>query len=111
MFISLDQHFGSAGGVYVDFFGQKAATATGPVVFAQRTQAPILPIFIVRQPDDTHKILIDSPITIEPKSTDEETVQFNVGKITQVIEKYIRLYPQEWSWMHRRWKSQSKVNG
>ncbi len=42
---------------------------------------------------------------------DEETVQFNVGKITQVIEKYIRLYPQEWSWMHRRWKSQSKVNG
>lgn len=111
VFIPLDQHFGSAGGVYVDFFGQKAATATGPVVFAQRTQAPILPIFIVRQPDDTHKIIIDSPITIEAKSTDEETVQFNVGKITQVIEKYIRIYPEEWSWMHRRWKFQSKVRG
>ncbi len=108
VFIPLDQHFGSAGGVFVDFFGQQAATATGPVVFAQRTQSPILPVFIVRQPDDTHKIIIDQAITIEEKATDDETVRFNVQKITNVIERYIRQYPQEWSWMHRRWKAKSK---
>lgn len=107
LFIPLDQHFGSAGGVYVDFFGQKAATATGPVVFSQRTGAPVLPVFIVRNPDDTHTIIIDAPLTMENKPTEEETIQVNVAKITKVIEKYIRQYPQEWSWMHRRWKSKS----
>jgi len=48
LFILLDQNYGSAGRVFVDFFGEKAATATGPVVFSNRTKAPVLPIFMRR---------------------------------------------------------------
>ncbi len=105
LFIPLDQNFGSGGGVFVDFFGQKAATATGPVVFAMRTGAPLLPIFIVRQKNDHHKIIIDSPLYLIEGKDSEETTLINTARITKVIENYIIQYPQEWGWMHRRWKS------
>ncbi|MBI3315026.1 MAG: lysophospholipid acyltransferase family protein [Candidatus Omnitrophica bacterium] len=102
--VPLDQNFGT-GGVFVEFFGQKAATATGPVVFATRTGAVILPIFIARDTDDRHKIMTEPHFAIETRATDEETIQYNVAKITGTIETYIRRYPHEWGWMHRRWKS------
>ena len=105
LFIPLDQNFGSGAGVFVDFFGQKAATATGPVVFALRTKAPLIPMFMIRQSDDTHKIIIEPPLNLEIKDDDKETILVNTAKITQVIERYVRQYPQEWGWMHRRWKS------
>lgn len=104
VFIPLDQNFGTAG-VFVDFFGIKAATATGPVVLARRTQAEIVPCFIVRQKDDTHKIMIEPALKIEEGKDEEETVFLNVQKITGIIESYIRKYPAEWGWIHRRWKS------
>ena len=111
LFIPLDQNFGSGGGVFVDFFGQKAATATGPVVFALRTRAPILPMFIVRQPDNTHKIIIEPPLILEEKGDDQEKITVNIAKITKLIEQYVRRYPQEWGWMHRRWKSRPAGEG
>jgi len=108
LFIPIDQNFGSGGGVYVDFFGQKAATATGPAVMAMRTGAAIIPMFIVRQDDDTHRVIIEPPVSI-PEECDERTViAETMTKITQLIEQYIRRYPYEWAWMHRRWKSRPK---
>jgi len=105
LFIPLDQNFGNGAGVFVDFFGQKAATATGPVVFAMRTQAPILPIFTIRQNDDRHKIIVNPPLYLEHGQDDKETILINTSRITRIIEDYIRRYPAEWGWMHRRWKS------
>ncbi len=111
LFIPLDQNFGSGGGVFVDFFGQKAATATGPVVFALRAGAPILPVFTIRQPDDTHKIIIEPPMDLDVREDDKETIHVNTARITGLIEEYIRRYPQEWGWMHRRWKSRPARTG
>ncbi len=107
LFIPLDQNFGTAG-VFVDFFGRKAATATGPVVFAQRTGAAIVPCFIIRQKDDTHKIVFEPPLQLTEGKTEQETITLNVQKITTLIETYIRRYPAEWGWIHRRWKSTMK---
>lgn len=101
----IDQNFGSGGGVYVNFFGQKAATATGPAVFAMRTGAVILPMFIIRQSDDTHKIIVEPPLPIAQKNDEKEAIAVTMAKITDLIEQYIRRYPHEWAWMHRRWKS------
>jgi KDO2-lipid IV(A) lauroyltransferase len=108
LFILLDQHFGS-GGVMVDFFGKKAATATGPVVLAQRTGATILPCFMVRQKDDTNKLIFEPPFILEKRPTDEETVFCNIQSLTAIIEAYIRRYPAEWGWIHRRWKGEMKT--
>lgn len=104
LFIPIDQNFGS-GGVFVEFFGRQAATATGPVIFAQRTGAPILPMFIVREKDNSHRIIIEPALHIEEKENNEATIQHNISRITRIIESYIRTYPQEWGWIHRRWKS------
>ena len=104
VFIPIDQNFGTAG-VFVDFFGQKAATATGPVIFAERTKAGIVPCFIVRQKDDTHKIICEPAIGLEEGRDNQETISINIQKLTSIIETYIRKYPAEWGWIHRRWKS------
>lgn len=104
VFIPIDQNFGT-GGIFVDFFGTKAATATGPVVLAQRTKAVILPSFIIRQKDDCHKIIFEEPLILEKGSDFQETVVINIQRLTKIIEFYIRQYPAEWGWIHRRWKS------
>lgn len=109
LFIPLDQNFGTAG-VFVDFFGQKAATATGPVILAQRTEAAILPCFILRNPDDTHRIIFEPEIKLKKGASDKEAVVINVQQITSIIEAYIRKYPAEWGWIHRRWKSRPAEN-
>jgi KDO2-lipid IV(A) lauroyltransferase len=108
VFIPIDQNFGS-GGVYVDFFGRKAATATGPVILARRTGAAILACFIIRQKDDTQRIIFEPPIDIKEGSNSQETVQINIQRLTDIIESYIRRYPAEWGWIHRRWKSQPQT--
>ena len=104
VFIPIDQNF-STGGVFVDFFGRKAATATGPVVLAQRTKATVLPCFIIRQKDDRHKVIFEAPLNLEEGRNSQETVVINIQRITNIIESYIRQYPAEWGWIHRRWKS------
>ncbi len=108
VFIPMDQNNGSKAGVFVDFFGKSAGTASGPAIFAMRTGSVILPIFTIRTGQDTHEIVVEPHFYLEQKATDEETVQYNIQKITSIIEGYIRKYPQEWGWMHRRWKSQVK---
>lgn len=110
VFIPMDQNFGT-GGVFVDFFGKKAATATGPVVLALRTKASIIPSFIVRQEDDTHKIIFEEPLILKEGKTSEETIAINIQKLTDIIESYIRRYPAEWGWIHRRWKSRPGLEG
>ncbi|PIP20802.1 MAG: hypothetical protein COX40_02790 [Candidatus Omnitrophica bacterium CG23_combo_of_CG06-09_8_20_14_all_40_11] len=110
VFIPMDQNFGT-GGVFVDFFGKKAATATGPVVLALRTKATIIPSFIVRQKDDRHKIIFEEPLNLEEGKTYQETVAINIQRLTNIIESYIRKYPAEWGWVHRRWKSRPSLKG
>jgi KDO2-lipid IV(A) lauroyltransferase len=105
VFIPIDQNFGTAG-VFVRFFGKQAATATGPIILAQRTGAALLPCFIVRQIDDTHKIIFEPYFELESGKEARETIAINTQKLTDIIERYIRNYPAEWGWIHRRWKSQ-----
>ena len=107
LFILLDQNYGEEGGVFVDFFGKPAATATGPVIFSYRSGASILPAFIVRDgAGGRHKIIIDPPVRLEAAQDVQSRLVRNTALLTKIIEGYIRRYPCEWGgWMHRRWKS------
>ena len=67
----------------------------------------MVPIFIVRQKGDQYKIFIEPPIYLEEKNDFNEMLYVNVAKITKIIEGYVRRYPHEWGWMHRRWKGQT----
>ncbi|MDD5005034.1 MAG: lysophospholipid acyltransferase family protein [Candidatus Omnitrophica bacterium] len=102
--VQMDQNFGT-GGVWVDFFGKLAATPVGPIVFALRTKAVILPIYIIREGMGKHCIKILEPYNLEKASDTRETVLLNAAKITKIIEGWIKENPEQWFWIHSRWKS------
>ncbi|MFA4854294.1 MAG: lysophospholipid acyltransferase family protein [Candidatus Omnitrophota bacterium] len=104
VFIPIDQNFGT-GGVFVNFFGRKAATATGPVILAQRTKAALVPCFIIWQPGDRHKVIFEPALELREGKDPRDTILMNIQALTDIIESYIRKYPAEWGWIHRRWKS------
>ncbi|MCE2395073.1 lysophospholipid acyltransferase family protein [Candidatus Poribacteria bacterium] len=93
-------------GIFVDFFGQPAYTPYSPVAFALKTGAAILPTFIVRQPDNSHRAIIEAPLTLQQSGEKETDLLVNTQQFTKVIESYIRRYPEQWIWMHERWKTQ-----
>ncbi|MFH1692600.1 MAG: lysophospholipid acyltransferase family protein [Candidatus Omnitrophota bacterium] len=108
LFILLDQNYSEEAAVFVDFFGRPAATATGPVVFSARTQAPILPVFITGNMKCGYKITIDAPVVFEQKDP-ELHLECSTAQLTKLIEDRIRLFPCEWGgWMHRRWKTRKE---
>ncbi len=108
IFLPLDQNFGT-GGVFVDFFGQKAATAVGPVVLALRTKSVLLPCFIIRDKDDKQRIVFEREFNLKQEESFDKTVQTNIQALTAIIESYIRRYPSHWAWIHRRWKTRPKI--
>jgi KDO2-lipid IV(A) lauroyltransferase len=108
IFLPLDQNFGT-GGVFVNFFGRKAATATGPVVFARRTDAALVPCFIIRDKNDRHQIVFEPEVPLAQGSIEQEDIRQNVQTLTTIIETYARRYPAEWAWIHRRWRAKQKI--
>ena len=92
------------GGVKVDFFDQRAATAIGPAILALRTGAPIVPIFILREPDDTHTIIIEPQMDCELSGDQDKDVYLIAETFTRIIEGYVKRYPDQWQWISNRWK-------
>ncbi|MEN3000272.1 MAG: lysophospholipid acyltransferase family protein [Armatimonadota bacterium] len=95
----------NAGDVYVEFFGQKAGCVAGPAVFHLRTGAPIVPLFNVRQPGDFHRIEILPPMHFEPTGDLQADTQRIMQAWHDILESYVRRYPDQWLWLHDRWKS------
>jgi len=78
------------------------------VVFALRTKAPIVPMFIYRTEGEKQEIFIEPEVQLLEGKDMEETIQLNLQLLTKIIESYIRKYPKEWGWIHKRWKSRPK---
>ena len=96
------------GGVVVDFFGHPVPTAAGPALLSLRTGAALLPLFVVRQQDDTHTVMIDPPLAYEPTGNRDKDVRNLTALFTGRVEHYIRMYPHQWWWLNRRWKGISQ---
>ncbi len=98
----------NAGDVFVEFFGQKAGSVAGPAVFHQRTGALLVPLFNVRLPGDYHRIEILPPMQFEPSENLQADSQRIMQALHDVLETYVRRYPDQWLWLHDRWKSARK---
>ena len=92
-------------GVFVDFFNRPAYTPAGPIVISQKTGAPLLPVFMVRQPDNTHLMIIEPALKLQVTGQKQQDLIGNTQRFTHIIETYIRRYPEQWIWMHDRWKT------
>ncbi len=97
-----DQH--TPGGEPLRFFGRTAETATGPVVLASRTGAKIIPMFSLRNGDGTHKVVCEPEFKLAMGGDYAEDVRRNTQRLNDLIERYVREYPAQWWWVHRRWR-------
>ncbi len=100
-------------GVFVDFFGVKACTMPGMANIAAKTKLPVVPAFIVRinENDENkknyskHRLIIEPPLDIK-YTGDRKTDTMNILKMfNEKIEDIIRQYPEQWFWIHNRWKT------
>jgi len=99
-----DQDMDSVDGIFVDFFGKPAYTPKAPVAFSLASGAPLIPCLVIRE-GSRHRLVIEDPMEMEEKSTKDETIRFNTERWSRLIESYVRKYPEQWVWMHRRWKT------
>ncbi|RYF09777.1 MAG: hypothetical protein EOO40_06305 [Deltaproteobacteria bacterium] len=110
---SIDQHLPAHRSIVCRFFGQWAATTPAPVRFAMQTGAPIVPIFIVREPQPGyHRIMVLPQLLLEqPYAEARRNVRHNTERLNRVIESMVVAYPTQWLWQHRRWKVQDNPQG
>lgn len=93
-------------GVFVDFFGIPACTASGMARVALHTDAAVVPAFTIWDPVlRKYRVRFDPALELVRTGNDTEDVVANTARFTKVIEDYVRRYPDQWLWVHRRWKT------
>jgi KDO2-lipid IV(A) lauroyltransferase len=101
--VLIDQHIQSADAVYVDFFNRPAATTSALAALALRTGAPVVPAFALPLPGGRFRMVYEHPVE-PPPSDDPDAIREFTQRCTDVLEMYVRRYPELWLWMHRRWR-------
>ena len=104
--ILMDTNMTPPQGVFVDFFGIAACTASGLARVALHTGAAVVPAFtiwdsVLRK----YRVEFDQPVELVRTGNDEAYAIANTARFTAVIEQYVRRYPDQWLWVHRRWKT------
>jgi len=104
--LPIDQNSTRGLGVFVDFFGIAASTNAGMARIALRTDAPIVPAFIVREGRSArHRVHVLPILEVERTGDPVEDVRRNTQRFTAVFEEMVRRHPDQWLWMHKRWKT------
>ena len=104
-----DQNVKYSEGVFVDFFGKKACTNFVLALLSLRTDVPVVPGFIIREGLNRYRIKFEKPVEIDKGIDRKKYLVDFTQALTRVIEDYIREYPEQWFWVHRRWKTRPKV--
>jgi Kdo2-lipid IVA lauroyltransferase/acyltransferase len=104
----LDQNRPAEQGVFVDFFGRSASTTPGLAFMSAQTGAPVVPVFMRRTPEGRHALEV-RPLIEPPPDRKEETILAHTAMYTKIIEDEIRRYPEQWMWLHKRWKSRPEA--
>jgi KDO2-lipid IV(A) lauroyltransferase len=104
--ILMDTNMTPPQGVFVDFFGIPACTASGLARIALRTDAAVLPGFTIWDEDlGKYRLRFDPSLELIRTGDQEADIVANTQMFTKVIEEYVRKYPEQWLWVHRRWKT------
>ncbi len=104
--ILMDTNMTPPQGVFVDFFGIPACTASGLARIALRTDAAVVPGFTIwDEALGKYRLRFDPPVELVRTGNLECDIVANTQKFTKVIEDYVRKYPEQWLWVHRRWKT------
>lgn len=104
--ILIDQNTTLEAGAFVDFLGVPASTTTGLARLALKTDAPVVPGFIFWDAAiKKYRLHFDRPVPLTETGDPERDLVENTARFTRIIEEYVRRYPEQWLWVHRRWKT------
>ncbi len=104
--ILMDQNMTSEQGVFVDFFGIPACTSTLMARMALRTEAAVVPGFCFWDPTlRRYRVRFEPALETIRTGNEEADIVANTAACSRVIEDYARRYPEQWLWVHRRWKT------
>jgi len=101
----LDQNMKRNRGIFVDYFCRPACTSPGLALLSAQTGAPVLPVFMLREPDGRHRLHVFDPLP-PPERADKEAIRQATQAYTTIIERFVRAHPDQWIWLHRRWRTQ-----
>ncbi len=102
--VMMDQNT-AVGGVFVDFFGKKAATPRSVALLSHKLDTPILPIFVHPVKNGTYSIEIKPELKMEKTGDKAQDVLYWTRECQKAIESVVRERPENWMWVHRRWKT------
>jgi Kdo2-lipid IVA lauroyltransferase/acyltransferase len=104
--ILMDTNMTPPQGVFVDFFGIPACTASGLARIALRSDAAVVPGFTIWDSKlGKYRLRFDPAVNLVRTGNDEDDIVSNTQVFTKIIEDYVRRYPDQWLWVHRRWKT------
>jgi KDO2-lipid IV(A) lauroyltransferase len=99
-----DQHAAAPDGIAVDFFGHPAGTFKSLAILALETGTPVVPASSWREPDGTHVIRFEEPLPLIECEDVGEAIRLNSRAYNAALERMLLRHPEQWIWMHRRWK-------
>jgi len=100
----MDQNVDWYEGVFVDFMGHRACTNKGLALLALKTGAPVVPVFMVREKSGFRAEFGPEIFTVKTGDKQKD-IEINTQEYNRVIENFIRRYPDQWFWIHQRWKT------
>ncbi|HUN99382.1 MAG TPA: lysophospholipid acyltransferase family protein [Bradyrhizobium sp.] len=104
--VLMDQNMTPPQGVFVDFFGIPACTASGIARVALHTDAAVVPAFTIWDPVlRKYRVHFEPAVALIRTNDDEADVIANTARFTKILEDFVRKYPDQWLWAHKRWKT------
>ncbi|MEA2625879.1 MAG: Kdo2-lipid lauroyltransferase/acyltransferase [Candidatus Binatota bacterium] len=104
--VPFDQNATGRWGVFADFFSVPASTHPGLARFAMMSEVPVFPAFLVRRGDTPqHELRVQAPVEVIRGGNREADTVENTRRFNRVLEEAIRQYPEQWIWMHKRWRT------
>jgi KDO2-lipid IV(A) lauroyltransferase len=91
-------------GIPSEFFGHQAHTFKSLSVLAQFTGAPVIPASSWREADGKHVLRFEPPVEVETEGRTRDIISRNTKRFNEVLERIILRHPEQWIWMHKRWK-------
>jgi KDO2-lipid IV(A) lauroyltransferase len=104
--MAIDQNTTTKGGLLVDFFGHRARATPIAAILARRFGTPVLPVLSRRLPDGRHLMQISPPLPMEITDDQEADILRQVQLQSDIIAAWVRACPEQWLWLHKRWKNQ-----
>lgn len=101
----IDQNQARRRAIFPTFFGVPAATAPTPAWLALRTGAAVIFTVSVPLEDGRHKVVVEGPLDVPNTGDRERDVLAFMQDLNDRLERYVRLHPDRWYWLHRRWKT------